>query len=73
MANKTIETLVKCPFFAYERGETVACEGMEKNTCMVTKFACAKDKHAYLRAHCYHEDGCGCFLADGLYKKYETE
>jgi len=73
MANKTIEALVKCPFYTFERGNVIACEGVPKNTCMTTRFPGGKEKHAYLKAHCYHEDGHGCFLADSLYKKYDTE
>ena len=73
MANKTIDALVKCPFYLEEKGLTVACEGYAKNTCMITRFPGTAEKHAYLKRHCYREDGGACFLARSLYRKYEDE
>ncbi len=73
MANKAVEVLVKCPFYLYERGDMIACEGYAQNTCMATKFPGAAEKKAYLRQNCFREDGGDCFLAGQLYKKYEEE
>ena len=73
MANKAVDALVKCPFYQFERGGLIACEGYVKNTCMSTQFPDAAQKKAYLRRHCFHEDGGGCFLAAGLYRKYDEE
>ena len=73
LANKAVEALIKCPFYQYERGDLIACEGYVKGTCMATKFPGAAEKRAYLRKHCFLEDGGGCFLASQLYIKYDAE
>ena len=70
MANKTVEALVKCPFFVWEKENAIACEGYLKNTCMITKFTGADAKKAHLRQACFHEDGGVCYMAASLFRKY---
>ena len=71
MANKTVEALVKCPFFVKENETRIMCEGYIKNTCMITGFPASAAKRAHLRACCFHEDGGSCFFAQSLFRKYE--
>ena len=73
MANKTVDALVKCPFYVKENENRIVCEGYIKNTCMITKFTDAAQKKAHLRACCFHEDGGKCFFAQSLFRKYEAE
>ena len=73
MANKTVEALVKCPFYVQEKENRIACEGYIKNTCMITSFPDAAQKRAHLRACCFHVDGGKCFFAQSLFRKYEEE
>lgn len=70
MANKTIEALIKCPFYVSEKENIIACEGYIDNTCMITKFSGAKEKKAHLKANCYCHDGGKCFMAMSLFSKY---
>ena len=73
MANKTVEALIKCPFYMQEKENLIMCEGYVKNTCMITKFSGAARKRDYLRANCFHEDGGACFMAGCLFRKYGAE
>ncbi|MCH5199226.1 MAG: hypothetical protein J1E34_10025 [Oscillospiraceae bacterium] len=73
MANKTVEALIKCPFFVNEKNNIIACEGYIKNTCMITKFSGAKQKKEHLKKNCYHCTGGACFMAMSLFAKYDKE
>ena len=73
MANKTVEALIKCPFYLQENETRIVCEGYIKDTCMITKFPGAAQKKAHFRACCFHEDGGKCFFAKSLFQKYEAQ
>ena len=73
MANKTVESYIKCPFYLREQGNLITCEGFVKNTCMTTKFRGSEEKKAHLRRNCFCEDGGACFMAASLFRKYEEE
>ena len=73
MANKTVEALIKCPFYLQENENRIVCEGYIKDTCMITKFAGAAQKKAHFRACCFHEDGGKCFFAKSLFQKYAAQ
>ena len=68
--NKTIESLIKCPFYQSEKENHIACEGFIKNTCMVTRFPDKKSKREHLKANCYLESGGKCPMARTLFGKY---
>ena len=71
MANKSVEALIKCPFFVIENDTRIMCEGYIKNTCMITKFTAPAAKRAHLRECCFHEGGGSCYFAQSLFRKYE--
>ena len=73
MARIEIECLVRCPFFADERGALLLCEGCVKNTVMTTRFQSAAQKLRFMRENCYAVDGGDCPLAKACYKRYEDE
>ena len=73
MANKTVEALIKCPFYVSEKNNIIMCEGYIENTCMITKFPGAQEKKNHLKANCYHHTGGKCFMAASLYEKYSGD
>ncbi len=70
MANKTVEALIKCPFYLNESRNLLSCEGVFKNTCMTTRFADAESKKEHLKRNCFFEDGGACPMAKSLFAKY---
>lgn len=69
--NKTIDALVKCPFYLREKDRTVDCEGLIDGTDSVTKFSSRGSKNLFMKEHCVRCMGVGCKLAEALCRKYE--
>ena len=68
--NKTIECIIKCPFYQSEKEKYITCEGFIKNTCMVTQFPDAKHKREHIKNNCSLENGGRCPMAQNLFAKY---
>lgn len=68
--NKTIECLIKCPFYQSEHEKYITCEGFIANTCMVTRFASSKTKRLHINENCSLENGGNCPMAKSLFEKY---
>lgn len=68
--NKTIDCLIKCPFYQSQKENYIACEGFLPNTCMVTRFPDKANKRSHLKNNCYLEDGGSCPMAKSLFEKY---
>lgn len=70
MTGGNLDAGVLCPFYKYERGDDVYCEGIDWHSTTVNAFANGKHKTEYKNVFCCTE-WQKCRLAKALESKYE--
>lgn len=65
-----IDEYVKCPYYRYDEGQAVHCEGVEAGCGLRLGFAKWEQKHRYKAAFC-RRGWPECRVAEMLNRKYE--
>ena len=66
-----INILIKCPFYLFMRNTMMACEGLNGDACMTTKFPSVVSMMEHIDNCCSKANGGKCPLAMKLYEKYD--
>lgn len=71
--SKSIEGRIECPFYLRMGTGCIECEGLIKNTTILTRFPDDKKKKLYQQAVCSTSGGKKCLLYRAIAKRYESE
>ena len=71
--SKAIEGQIECPFYLKEGKGFIVCEGLIKNTTILSRFPDNDTKKDYQQEFCSCKGGRKCLLYRAISKRYESE